>query len=89
MLRRRFIRHAEAVVLIAVGGILGANLRYALGASVGQPLLVTLLVNAVGRGILGVVVFGVTDTGTILLVSVEFCGAFTRVSSFSFETMRL
>lgn len=57
MFRRRLIRHGEAVVLIAVGGILGANLRYVLGAAVGEALVVTLLVNAAGSFGLGVLLF--------------------------------
>ena len=57
MLRRRLIRHGEAVVLVAVGGILGANLRYVLGAAVGEALFVTLLVNAAGSFGLGVLLF--------------------------------
>lgn len=57
MLRKRLIRHGEAVVLIAVGGILGANLRYVLGAAVGEALIVTLLVNAAGSFGLGLLLF--------------------------------
>jgi len=38
MLRRQLIRHGEAIVLIAPGGILGANLRYAVGAAAGTPV---------------------------------------------------
>ena len=57
MFRRRLITHAEAVVLIALGGALGANLRYALGAVAGEALVSTLAVNAVGCFGLGLVLF--------------------------------
>ena len=78
-------------VLVSIGGALGAVLRYAIGQWLGRTSFpwATLLVNAVGSGILGAIVFGVDDTGTILLVSVGFCGALTTFSSFSFETVRL
>jgi CrcB protein len=54
---RRVIHHAEAVVLIAIGGILGANLRYALGAATGSALFMTLLINATGSFGLGLLLF--------------------------------
>lgn len=55
--RSHLIHHGEAIVLIAIGGVLGANLRYALGAAAGGALLVTLLVNASGSFGLGVLLF--------------------------------
>lgn len=57
MVRRHLIHQGEAIVLIAIGGVLGANLRYALGAAAGGALLVTLLVNATGSFGLGVLLF--------------------------------
>lgn len=57
MLRRQFIRHGEAIVLIALGGTVGANLRYAVGAAAGGALLVTLLVNTIGSIGLGLLLF--------------------------------
>ena len=57
MRRRHLIRHGEAVVLVALGGIVGANLRYAVGAAAGEALLVTLGVNTVGSFGLGLLLF--------------------------------
>jgi CrcB protein len=57
MRRRHLIRHGEAVVLIALGGVVGANLRYAVGAAAGEALLVTLAVNTVGSFGLGLLLF--------------------------------
>lgn len=57
MRRNELIRFGEAVLLIAAGGFLGANLRYALGAVAGDALLVTLLVNGVGSFGLGLLLF--------------------------------
>ena len=85
----RLTRHGRAVVLIALGGIVSANLRYAVGAAAGDALAVTLAVNTVGSFALGVVLAGAYGTGLHLLVSVGFCGAFTTFSSFSFQTVSL
>lgn len=43
--------------MIALGGIVGANLRYAVGAAAGDALLVTLVVNTVGSFGLGLLLF--------------------------------
>lgn len=57
MLRRQLTRHGEAVVLIALGGVMGANLRYGAGVVAGGSLPVTMLVNAVGSFGLGLLLF--------------------------------
>lgn len=57
MIRRQLGRHGEAVLLIAIGGIVGSNLRYATGAVAGDSLWVILLVNAVGSGGPGLLLF--------------------------------
>jgi CrcB protein len=57
MLRKQLDRHGEAVALVAVGGLVGANLRYAIGATAGDALLITLLVNTAGSFGLGVLLF--------------------------------
>jgi len=75
--------------LIALGGIVGTNLRYAVGAAAGDALAVTLAVNTVGSFALGVVLAGAYGTDLHLPVSVGFCGAFTTFSSFSFQTVSL
>lgn len=79
------------VLLISLGGALGAVLRYAVGQLLSKPSFpwATLVVNALGSFVLGVVLFGVSRTDVLLLVSVGFCGAFTTFSSFSFQTVGL
>ena len=57
MIRRQLIRYGNAVVLIALGGLVGSNLRYLTGAIAGEELLVTVLVNAVGSFGLGLLLF--------------------------------
>lgn len=57
MTYRQLSEHGTAVVLIAAGGLVGSNLRYALGAVAGEGLLATMLVNATGCFGLGVLLF--------------------------------
>jgi fluoride exporter len=84
------------VVLLALGAVVGALLRYKF---VESPLLIgglqinVLLVNIVGSFILGF--FSIAslalnlDTKYSLLVAVGFCGSFTTMSSFALETSNL
>lgn len=79
------------ILLVSLGGLLGAVSRHIVGLALEDTSFpwATLLVNALGSFVLGVVLFGVNDTETLLLVSVGFCGAFTTYSSFSFQTVLL
>jgi fluoride exporter len=83
-------------VLLAVGAVIGAFLRYRLVESpvavVGLPVNV-LVVNVLGSFILGL--FSILSIGLnldpqyTLLVAVGFCGSFTTMSSFALETSNL
>jgi fluoride exporter len=83
-------------VLLAVGAVTGAYLRYRLVESpvsiYGLPLNV-LIVNILGSFILGF--FSIMspalnlDSKYTLLVAVGFCGSFTTMSSFALETGNL
>jgi len=83
-------------VLLAVGAVVGAFLRYIMVASpktiAGLPVNV-LAVNVVGSFILGL--FSVLsialnlDSNYSLFVATGFCGAFTTMSSFALETSNL
>ncbi|WP_114579295.1 fluoride efflux transporter CrcB [Saliphagus sp. LR7] len=79
------------VLLISIGGALGAVLRYVVGQLLDAQRFPwgTLVVNAVGSFVLGAVIAGVTNGDALLVVSVGFCGAFTTFSSFSFQTVNL
>ena len=77
--------------LVGLGGALGAICRYAIGQllrsrSFPYP---TLVVNVLGSFILGLMLFGVSNSQLLLLVGVGFCGAFTTFSSFSYQTVGL
>lgn len=83
-------------VLLAVGAVIGAYLRYRLVESpvavYGLPVNV-LIVNILGSFVLGV--FSVLSIALnlepqyTLLVAVGFCGSFTTMSSFALETSNL
>ena len=83
-------------VLLAVGAVVGAFLRYIMVASpqtiMGLPVNV-LAVNVIGSFILGL--FSVLaialnlNSNYTLLVDTGFCGAFTTMSSFALETSNL
>jgi fluoride exporter len=83
-------------VLLVVGAVIGAFLRYRLVESpvavYGLPLNV-LVVNVLGSFVLGL--FSVLSIGLnlepqyTLLVAVGFCGSFTTMSSFALETSNL
>ncbi len=83
-------------MLIAIGAVVGAFLRYRITSS---PLLILdampiniLIVNVIGSFILGIFsVLAVAwnlDSKYTLLVAVGFCGSLTTMSSFALETAR-
>jgi CrcB protein len=83
-------------VLLAVGAVIGAFLRYIMVSSpqtiMGLPVNV-LCVNVIGSFILGL--FSVLaialnlNSNYTLLIATGFCGAFTTMSSFALETSNL
>lgn len=84
------------IILITVGAILGAFLRYKMTAS---PLLLgilpvnVLIVNVIGSFILGlfavITLYWNLDQRYTLFLAVGFCGSLTTMSSFAFETSNL
>lgn len=88
----------ERYLLVALGGALGSLLRYGLGAWI-QGLLgpgfpySTLLVNALGSLLIGVVVRlsleGALSGEARLFLAMGVLGGFTTFSTFSYETVLL
>jgi CrcB protein len=86
------------VVLVLLGGALGAPVRYVVDLMVQSrhdSVLPwgTFVVNAAGSLVLGAAAGGVAAAGgpdwVLTLAGTGFCGALTTFSTFSFETVRL
>ena len=86
------------VLLVLIGGALGAPVRYVVDLMVQSrhdSVLPwgTFVVNAAGSLVLGATAGGVAVAGgahwLLTLVGTGFCGALTTFSTFSFETVRL
>jgi CrcB protein len=76
------------VLLVGVGGTLGALARHLLGERIDARTRDTLAVNVLGSLLLGALVALPVGESALLLAGTGFCGAFTTFSTFAFETMR-
>ena len=83
-------------VLLGVGALAGAFLRYKLVSStivIGTFPVNLLITNVIGSFILGVFsilsIFWNLDTKYSLLFAIGFCGSFTTMSSFALESVNL
>jgi CrcB protein len=84
------------LLYLAVGALLGVFLRYKITGDnlfVGSLPISVLLVNIIGSFILGMSSAAVSSLGLderyTLLIGIGFCGSFTTMSSFAFETVNL
>ena len=79
----------KTLIMVALGGALGACLRYLVGLAVGFPLG-TLAVNVAGSLAIGVVWVTFADKALLLpFLMTGLLGGFTTYSSFSLETWTL
>ena len=77
---------------VAVGGAIGATLRFAISEWIGTPQA-TLLVNAIGSLILGICMAALANDliskEMTLFLGTGILGAFTTMSTFSVETIEI
>ena len=82
----------ETLVLIAIGGFVGANMRYLIG-TFSPGLVGTLLANAIGSFFLGFVLYeaiysGLLGERTHLVAATGLLSSFTTYSTFAVETVQ-
>ena len=82
----------NSYLAVAIGGAIGATLRFAISEWVGTPQS-TLLVNALGSLMLGVCMAALANEliskELTLFIGTGILGAFTTMSTFSIETIEL
>ncbi len=87
------------VILIALGAVLGANLRYAVSRGTARLVSAslpygTLIINVTGSLLLGFILVWTServlaDPRWRMFLAVGFCGSYTTFSSYTFETYTL
>ncbi|MDC0556771.1 CrcB family protein [Candidatus Poseidoniaceae archaeon] len=82
----------NSYLAVAIGGAIGATLRFAVSEWAGTPQA-TLIVNAVGSLLLGICMAALANEmiskEMTLLLGTGILGAFTTMSAFSLETVEM
>jgi len=80
------------VILVGLGGFLGAILRYlvsGMAARIAELPTGTLIVNVIGSTVLSILTFSSVPDSTMYLVNIGLLGSFTTFSTFAYETFKL
>lgn len=86
------------VLLVGIGGFIGATLRYVLGGWIQNGFVNfpvgTLTINTIGSFFLGLVMYlseyqGLFSEETRIFLTIGVIGAFTTLSTFGYESFRL
>lgn len=94
MSQAQALRRTRPLVLVAVGGFLGAVTRHVVSASLSTALLGTLVVNVVGCFALGALLSearlaNALSAETRLVLGTGFLSSFTTYSAFAVQTLSL
>jgi fluoride exporter len=89
----------QTVLLISLGAVLGANLRYGLGVWIGQRWgahypFATFIINLTGSFILGLFITLITERFLVdprwrIFFAIGFLGSYTTFSTYTFESVAL
>ncbi len=85
----------QQIGLVAIGGAIGAGLRYLIGSWISYETfpIATITVNLVGSFLLGIVALSTSQnlisSDLALFIGTGIIGAFTTMSAFSVDTMEL
>ena len=92
----QMIKITNSAVLVMIGAIPGAILRYLLSVYVIHYFnlpIGTLIANVLGSFVLGMIVImfrlGVTTSDMVTMIGIGFCGSLTTMSSFAVESIGL
>lgn len=94
MSQAKALERVHPLVLVAVGGFLGASLRHAVSLTLSTAVVGTLAVNVAGSFALGVLLYeahlaNVLSAETRLVVGTGFLSSFTTYSTFAVQTLSL
>lgn len=92
MLETHPLKHLETVLIVAIGGFAGSNLRYFVDLAISPSLMATMTVNVLGCFALGFLLYEemygsvISDSGRTVLAT-GFISSFTTYSTFIIDTV--
>lgn len=86
------LKHLETLLMVAIGGFAGSNLRYFVDLTISPSLMATMTVNVLGCFALGFLLYEemygsvISDSGRTVLAT-GFISSFTTYSTFIVDTV--